>query len=303
MTLPGTLPEHIEPMLARIGEPFDSPLHLFEPKWDGVRAIAYVDERGVRMHGRRRRDLAARYPELDFLARLPHGTVLDGELVVLGADGRPDFRGILTRENASPARVAQAARRHPVAYVVFDLLYERGEALLALPLRERRERLRALAAARASPRLIFSDGVVGQGRALFEVAQEQALEGIVAKRLDSPYLPGQRTDAWQKIKPVRTVHCLVLGYEPDESGDFRSLIIATDVDGELRCVGKVGSGIGEDERQQLRALLSSRRTAKPLIDAGMPGHWVEPGIYCRVSYLERTASGNLRAPVYRGLVS
>lgn len=305
MTLPEhvTLPEHIEPMLARIGEPFDSPAHLFEPKWDGVRAIAYVDERGLRMHGRRRRDLAARYPELALLADLPRGTVLDGELVVLGADGRPDFRAMLTRENASRARVAQAMARHPVVYVVFDLLYERGEPLLARPLAERRERLAALVVAAGTPRIVLSEGVVGQGRTLFEVARQQALEGIVAKRLDSPYLPGQRTDAWQKIKPVQTVHCLVLGYEADAKGEFKSLIVATDVDGELRCVGKVGSGIGEDERKKLRALLSARRAARPLIDPGMPGEWVEPGIYCLVSYLERTANGNLRAPVYRGLVT
>ena len=95
------LPEYIEPMLAKIGEPFDSPDHLFELKWDGVRAISYVDEQGLRMHGRRRRDLATRYPELSFLRDLPRGTVLDGELVVLHADGRPNFRAILSRENAA----------------------------------------------------------------------------------------------------------------------------------------------------------------------------------------------------------
>jgi DNA ligase D-like protein (predicted ligase) len=299
------LPEHIEPMLARIGEPFDSDEHLFELKWDGVRAVSYVDEAGLRMHGRRRRDLATRYPELAFLAELADGTVLDGELVVLREDGRPDFRAILSRENASPARVASAMARHPVVYVVFDLLFEAGASLLALPLRTRRERLQAVVAAAGQPRLMLSDGVVGQGLSLFEAARTQELEGIVAKRLDAPYLPGERGDAWQKIKPVKSVHCLVIGYEPDAErrGDFKSLIVATDFDGELVCVGKVGSGIGEAARAQLRELLSSRPAAAPLIDAGIPGEWVQPGIYCTVSYLERTASGNLRAPVFKGLVT
>jgi DNA ligase D-like protein (predicted ligase) len=304
-TRPVRLPEHIEPMLARLGEPFDSPEHLFELKWDGVRAVSYVDENGLRMHGRRRRDLATRYPELALLAELPLGTVLDGELVVLQDDGRPDFRAILSRENASAGRVAMAARRHPVVYVVFDLLYERHEPLLRLPLRERRARLEALVAAAAQPRLMLSDGVVERGLALFAAAKDRELEGIVAKRLDSPYLPGERTDAWRKCKPVQSIHCLVLGYEadPERGGDIKSLIVATDVDGELRCVGKVGSGIGEAQRRELRALLAARAAPTPLIDPGMPGVWVEPGIYCVVSYLERTVNGNLRAPVYRGLVS
>lgn len=299
------LPEHIEPMLARIGDPFDSDEHLFELKWDGVRCLSYVEGGALRMHGRRRRDLATRYPDLAFLAELPDGTVLDGELVVLRDDGRPDFRAILSRENASAARAPSASRKHPAVYVAFDLLYERGRSLLAEPLRLRRERLQALVAEVAQPRLMLSDGVVGAGLQLFDAAREQELEGIVAKRLDAPYQPGERGDAWQKIKPVKSIHCLVLGYEPDAErrDDFKSLIVATDIDGELVCVGKVGSGIGESARAELRELLSQRPAEAPLIDAGIQGEWVQPGIYCTVSYLERTASGNLRAPVFKGLVS
>jgi len=299
------LPEHIEPMLAKSGEPFDSHEHLFELKWDGVRAVAYVESGELRMHGRRRRDLATRYPELSFLAELPSGTVLDGELVVLHEDGRPDFRAMLSRENASAARVDAARRRHPVVYVVFDLLYERGASLLDLPLAERRRRLAALVDAVGDARLMLSDGVVGQGLALFAAARERELEGIVAKRLDARYQPGERSGAWSKCKPTKTIHCLVLGYEPDAErrDDFKSLIVATDVDGELRCVGRVGSGIGEAARRQLRALLSKHAADRPLIDAGIDGAWVRPGIYCLVTYLERTASGNLRAPVFKGLVA
>lgn len=296
------LPQHVAPMLARVGAPFDSPDHVFEIKWDGVRAMTYVERGAHRMHGRKRRDLAARYPELAFLATLPSGTLLDGELVVLQPDGRPDFRAIVGRENASPGRATAAARATPVHYIVFDVLYARGAALLGAPLRERRAALAALVAGVGEARLLLSEGVPGAGHALFAAARERGLEGIVGKRLDAPYLPGERTDAWLKMKLVQQLHCLVLGFEPDGPRDFKSLIVATDVGGELRCVGRVGSGIGEAERAALRRELFARRAARPLIDPGIAGAWIEPGLYCVVNFLEWTASGSLRAPVFVGLV-
>lgn len=301
MTASNALPSHIEPMLSRIGTAFDSPAHLFEIKWDGVRAMTYIEGGAHRMHGRKRRDLAGRYPELAFLARLPSGCVFDGELVVLAADGKPDFPAILGRENAGAKGIDSAARQHPVVYVVFDLLYERGESLLAMPLRERRARLERCTAAVGHANLVLSDGVVGAGKSLFDAVRERGLEGMVGKRLDSPYLPGERTDAWQKVKQVHQLHCVIVGYEPDGERDFKSLIIATDVDGELRCVGKVGSGIGEAERRELRARLFTQRVLRPLIEPGMPGVWVAPTLFCTVNFLERTASGALRAPVFVAL--
>ena len=299
---PMTLPTHIEPMLAKSGEPFDSEQHVFEIKWDGVRAISYVEHGTLRMHGRRRRDLAPRYPELASLARLPSGTVVDGELVVLQPDGRPDFGAIVGRENGSAERAAAAARQRPVHYVVFDLLFADGRSLLDAPLRERRARLAELLAVAGDERLLPTDGVVGHGRAMFAAAQERGLEGIVGKRLDAPYRPGDRSDAWRKIKLQQQVHCLILGFEPDGAHDFKSLIVASDFGGELRCVGKVGSGITVAQHAALRALLFARRTARPLVDPGMPGVWVEPGLFCTVRFLERLASGSLRAPVFAGLV-
>lgn len=296
------LPAHIEPMLATSGEPFDSPVHVFELKWDGVRAMAYVEHGGLRLHGRRRRDLAGRYPELAFLSALPSGTVLDGELVVLQPDGRPDFGAIVGRENTALQRAAAAAAKRPVHYVVFDLLYLAGEPVLARPFAERRHLLGELLATVRSPQLLAADGVATHGRALFAAAQERGLEGIVGKRLDAPYRPGERGDAWVKIKLQQQVHCLILGCETDASGDVRSLIVASDFGGELRCVGKVGSGISEAQRAELRGLLAARRVERPLVDAGMAGQWVAPGLYCTVRFLERTESGSLRAPVYLGLV-
>jgi len=297
------LPEHIEPMLARIGEVFDADDHLFEIKWDGVRAISYVEDGELRMHGRRRRDLATRYPELRDLRRLPSATVLDGELVVLQSDGRPDFRAVVGRENGSARRAVAAAQAQPVVYVVFDLLYEAGESLLDRPLRERRAALERLVAAARPPRTVLSEGVVGRGRDLFAAACERGLEGIVAKRLASPYRPGERTDAWQKVKPQQAVHCLILGYEPDGEHGFKSLIVASDFDGTLQCVGKVGSGLDQAAKLALWPQLCARRTERPLIATELTGAWVQPGLFCRVGFLERTHGGALRAPVFLGMVA
>lgn len=289
-------------MLARIGAPFDDDGWLFEIKWDGVRAVSYLERDELRLHGRRRRDLAGRYPELAELRALPDGTVLDGELVVLGADGRPDFGAILARENGSAGAAAAAARVRPVHYVVFDLLYLRFEPLLAEPLSVRRAELERLVGGLGGSRLLLSEGVVGRGRDLFAAACDRGLEGVVAKRLAAPYRPGERGDAWQKIKPQQVVHCLVLGYEPDGERDFKSLIIATDFDGVLQCVGKVGSGLDEATKAELRRSLFARRAARPLVPTDLRGAWVEPGLFCRVGFLERTQHGGLRAPVFLGMV-
>ncbi len=298
-----SLPQHIAPMLARSGQPFDSDAHVFEIKWDGVRCIAYVEGGALRLHGRRRRDLAGRYPELDGLRSLPSGTVLDGELVVLDADGRPDFPAILRRENGAAARAAAAARERPVVYVVFDLLYLRHEPWLQRSFATRREALAGLVVDARMDRVVGSQGVVGGGRDLFAAACERGLEGVVAKRLDAPYRPGERSDAWVKIKPAQTIHCAILGYEPDGARDFKSLVIASDLDGELRCVGKVGTGFGAAAKERLRALLFARRAAAPLVPTTERGVWVTPGLYCTVRFLERTASGNLRAPVFVDLLA
>jgi len=297
------LPDDVPPMLCTIGTAFDDDAFLFEVKWDGVRALAYVDDGGLRAHSRNRRDLAGRYPELQILTALPPGTLLDGEIVVLRPDGTPDFPAVLARENArSERRVQQVARAHPVVYVVFDLLFDAGEPLLDQPLHARRSRLAARIGALGSERIIASEGVVGRGRQFFAAVRARGLEGMVGKRLDSRYRPGERSPHWQKIKPVHVVHCAILGYEPDGERDFRSLIIGTDVDGELHCVGKVGSGLTVADKQRLFPLLLARRRAQPLVPTELRGCWVEPGLYCSVSYLERTASGSLRAPVFLALL-
>ena len=186
-------------MLAKPGAPFDSSEHLFEIKWDGTRVLAFVDSHSYRLINRHRADVTDRYPELAFLHDLPAGTVLDGEVVVL-RQGKPDFGLLLSRNQARAAlKIQSLAWTFPATYVVFDLLYHRFESLLALPLWARRQHLERVVQACANSRLVFSEGIVGSGRAFFEAVCREDLEGVVAKRLDGRYGPGRR--AWIKIKP------------------------------------------------------------------------------------------------------
>ena len=195
------LPRFVPPMLAKPGAPFDSPEHLFEIKWDGTRVLAFVDSHGYRLVNRHRVDVTDRYPELGFLNDLPAGTVLDGEIVVLH-QGKPDFGLLLSRNQTRASfRIQFLARILPVTYVVFDLIYEQYEPLLARPLGTRRKRLEKLIQGCAHPRLVFSQGVVGSGKAFFTEICRQGLEGVMAKHLAGRYRPGRRSDAWIKIKP------------------------------------------------------------------------------------------------------
>jgi DNA ligase D-like protein (predicted ligase) len=290
-------------MLARVGRPFDAEDHLFEVKWDGFRALAFVADGRYRLLSRRRTDFTQSYPELGFLADLAPGTVLDGELVLL-VDGKPDFESMLRRQQVrGDLAVQRAAASDPVTYIVFDLLYEDGTPIVDRPLVERRERLRALVERVGHPRIVLSEGVVGGGKAFFEQVRRLGLEGMVAKDLNSRYEPGQRSGAWTKVKDPKLILCAVLGWLADDRGDVQSLVIATNESEGLRPVGKVGAGLTEAMRDRLRGLLSERETDGPLVPCAERGaRWVEPGIYCKVRFLERTGSGTLRAPVFHELV-
>jgi DNA ligase D-like protein (predicted ligase) len=292
------LPEFVAPMLATlVDEPFDSEQHLFEIKWDGIRALTFAEGGGYRALTRNRQDLKPSYPELAPLAHLPEGTLLDGELVVLEG-GRPDFSRVLERMQAkTKLRVEALARSAPAQYVVFDLLYLAGKSLLSRPLHERRARLQELLGNLGEARIVFSDGVIGPGRTFFEEARTRGLEGLVAKELDGAYLPGKRTRSWIKVKTTRTVPCAILGYVEDERGDLTSLIVALEEDGRLVSAGRVGSGLTDELRKRLLELCRTRRRATPFVPCKEAGAWIEPGLFCSVSYLERTTNG-LRAPVF-----
>lgn len=289
-----SLPTFIAPMLARPGEPFDDPGWVFEVKWDGFRAVCRRDASDVSLIGRKKTDFSDQFPELaKSLVALPRGTLLDGEICLL-VDGKPSFESLLRRRHHR--------RSGTLVYVAFDLLYERGRPMLDTPLSVRRERLKDLIRRSAAPMLQYSDGVVGDGIAFFRRCVEQGLEGAVAKRLNSAYQPGLRSGDWLKIKARQSLACVVIGYESDDEDRLRSLIVAAPVDGELRCVGKVGSGIAGAMRDRLQKELGSRRRTSPVVPCRIRGTWVEPTTFCLVSYAEMTQGGNLRAPVFEKLI-
>jgi len=317
MSTKKALPDFIAPMLSQPGEAFDSKDCFFEIKWDGTRCLAFIDrpsslplspgERGARGEGlrllnRRRVFLNDRYPDLAFLQGLPAGTVLDGEIVVL-RDGKPEFNLLQSREQArTPHRIRSLAHSTPATYVAFDLLYLGHESIMNQPFSERRKLLEVLVKGVNDPQLLLSEGVTGQGKAFFAEACRLNLEGIMAKRSSSRYQPGQRTDAWIKIKKHSELYCSIIGFVPTGKDDFRSLIIAAEHEGKLRCVGKVGTGFTVPLRKKINELLWSRLQPRPVCACDIKGKWVAPGLFCRVVFMEQTKNGDLRAPAFKELI-
>src|SRR5262249_19862442 len=157
------------------------------------------------------------------------------------------------------------ARSVPATLIVFDLLYQQYQPIFDQPLTERRRRLEALVKAHGHAQLMVSEGVTGAGKAFFQAACRQGLEGGIAERLSSRSLPGTRTDAWTKIKRGDSLQCAIIGFLPSGQGDFRSLILAAFDEGKLHCVGKVGTGFDRHLRTRLNELLWSRLRPRPLV--------------------------------------
>ncbi len=297
------LPASISPMLARASEPFDSDRYLFELKWDGIRALLFRERGGYRITNRHGADITSRYPEFDGFGGLERGAVLDGEIVVLRG-GKPDFSLLQSRDkSASALRQRTSASAYRATFIAFDQLYTRYRSLEGEALEERRRRLEETVAALSKASLMLSEGVVGGGVRLFEEVSLKELEGVMAKRLGSRYHPGKRHRAWLKIKPKRLIVCSIVGFVPAADGGFKSLLLAAEEEGELRSVGRVGRGFTAPVRRQLSHLLSRRRRPSPLVSSGSSAaRWVEPGLYCTVSYLGRTRRGSLRGAVFERLI-
>jgi DNA ligase D-like protein (predicted ligase) len=294
--------ESLLPMLAVQSRPFDSENHVFEVKWDGVRALTAIEPSGCRIWGRKLADYSQRYPELAALCCLPSGTVLDGELIAFRS-GRADFAELMRRHQlVSCRKVQEAARLCPVTYVVFDLLYDSGRSLLGRPLSQRRQRLQDLVARHRTPCWAFSDGVIGSGRDFFQRVVEGGHEGVMAKQLSSRYLPGKRGQAWRKIKPFQTLPCVVIGYTPSRRG-IRSLLVATAWQGKLAYVAELTSGFTDETKEQLAPQLSRRPRHNPVVPCPKRARWIEPELYCQVRFLEWTEGGRLRGAHFRGVIS
>jgi bifunctional non-homologous end joining protein LigD len=303
------MPERLQPMLARLGKlPRDEQHYGFEVKWDGVRALAYSDHGHWHLEGRNGSDFTPRYPELRELSRLlgSRRVVLDGEVVALGDDGRPSFERMQQRMHlASESAVRRRMRDLPVTYVVFDLLYLDGHYTLPLGYEERRELLEALELEGPSWRTPAYHR--GEGTALLEATRQMGVEGVVAKRLDSPYEPGRRSSGWIKVKNVHTQDVVVGGWTPGEGGRSKSLgALAVGVmDGErLVYSGKVGTGFTETTLSTVMRDLEPLRRADSPFDGRQPPKgtiFVEPRLVAEVEYREWTTAGTLRAPSFKGM--
>ncbi|MCA1841234.1 MAG: non-homologous end-joining DNA ligase [Actinobacteria bacterium] len=313
---PDPLPD-LHPMLSTLArDPFDNDDWIFEPKWDGVRAIAVCDEQTMLM-SRNLRDITATYPELKSLhdRAVAVDCVLDGEIVTI-SDGRPSFERLQSRMNLQNAReIERMSKQMPVLYVAFDLLYLDGHSLISEPLEKRKELLSELIV--PNERVQVSSVVEGDGIALFEAASAQQLEGIVAKKRGCPYQPGRRAKHWIKIKTLHDADLVIGGWsrgEGSRGNTFGSLLVGAYEGDELRFVGSVGTGFTErklDELMpQLKAIetdqkpfagdvrdLTTGRFGKPIRDP----HWVKPELVATVEFRELTSQGRLRAPSFKGM--
>jgi bifunctional non-homologous end joining protein LigD len=310
-------------MLARMAPlPRDEDEWAFEVKWDGVRVLGYADHGDWCMQSRRLEAVTKRYPELEPIAEqlADHAAVLDGEVVALDESGRPSFQLIQRRMGlTSGAAIKARVRETPVDYMIFDLLHLDGRCVRDLPYPERRELLSSLGL--EGPRWHTPRHHVGGGQDLFEAAKRQGLEGVVAKRLDSPYRPGKRTGEWIKARVWRRQEFVIAGHIPGEGKridrvgsllvgyyDTRRSELAKGERQRLIFAGGVGSGLKEDDLDLLTGELKRLRRDSSPFDVGAPrgpkaklAVWCEPELVCEVSWTEWTNEGTLRQPAFKGM--
>jgi bifunctional non-homologous end joining protein LigD len=318
------MPSRLEPMLAKPGHipESDADEWAYEIKWDGIRALGYADHGRWCMLSRRLEDVSARYPELAPIAATlaDRAAILDGEVVALDPEGRPRFQLIQSRMGlTSPAAIKARATQTPVDYVIFDLLHLDGHCVRDLPYVSRRELLEGLGL--EGPRWRTPRYRQGGGASLLEAARRQGLEGIVAKRCDSPYRAGRRSGEWIKERVWRRQEFVIGGYIPGEGRranrvgsllvgyyDRRASELAQGETQALHFAGGVGSGLTEDLIDLLTRELGKRERPDSPFDVGAPSGpkasyavWCEPELVCEVSWTEWTDEGTLRQPAFKGL--
>jgi bifunctional non-homologous end joining protein LigD len=300
------MPSRLEPMLATIGDrPFSDPNWLFEIKWDGVRALAWINNGALTIRARSGAEITARYPELASLpaAIAASQALLDGEIAALDAQGRSDF-GLLQERMHVRAPAETLISRVPVIFFAFDLLHCDGYDLRRSPLIERKQLLQRLL--HATDRIRFSDHQVERGKEIFELAKDNGLEGIVAKRLDSPYV-SERSTSWVKLKVTQTVDAVVAGWTAARTAaiPLGSLLLGLYEGKKLRFIGHVGTGFDGKKLEELSGKLKKIATTSCPFDAAPETNekpfWVSPALVARVKYSEWTQEKALRHPVFIAL--
>jgi bifunctional non-homologous end joining protein LigD len=275
---------------------FDDPDWIFEIKWDGYRAIAETGGKDVRLYSRNGLSFAEGYPPItEELRRIKRSMVLDGEIVALDAEGRPDFQ-----------KLQHAAEEKEVVlvYHVFDLLELDGKDLTALPLFERKALLEK--ALPSGDHIQYCDHIATRGKDFFAAAQEQDLEGIIAKRKDGTYQKGVRSKSWLKIKNHHSQEAIIGGYTAPRNSrrHFGSLLLGVLDKGKLKYVGHTGSGFDARMLKELAATMKPlQRKTSPFagsVDANSPATWVSPKLVANIEFTEWTREGHMRHPVFRG---
>ncbi|MFN2387983.1 MAG: non-homologous end-joining DNA ligase [Actinomycetota bacterium] len=313
---PEPLPPPLPMMATLIEEPFDDDGWIFEPKWDGIRALATCTDATLLL-SRNQNDISATYPEL---ARLHErlvalDAIVDGEIVAMES-GRPSFEQLQNRINLQEARaIERAVKLIPVTYIAFDLLYLDGRSVIGESVEERKRLLEELVI--PNERIQVSPHVRGDGKSLFDIACESKLEGIVAKKLGCPYRPGKRGREWLKVKTTYEADVVIGGWSRGEGsrrGTFGALLVGAYGEDGLRFVGSVGTGFTDrvlealmPRLQEVRSDtcpfiegpkgLSAGRFGKPIRDPC----WTRPELVCTVEFRELTSAGKLRAPSFKGL--
>jgi len=295
----------IQPMLAETANrSFDSPEHYFEPKWDGMRCIAYIRDRKVELQNRNLALVTRSYPELQTIHEniKSKAAVLDGEIVVLKA-GLPSFEQLQSRFGVDdPIQVKVLSTKTPTTYIAFDLLHLNGRDIVKQPLSDRREKLAGII--EDSPHILLSEFVAERGKTYFKKALQLGFEGAMAKRANSEYQMGVRSSDWLKLKQIRTMDCVIVGYTRGTGGrasTFGALVLAAyDRNNRLAHLGNVGTGLTDPEIERMMRILKALKTkSKPIggeAKAPTPIKWVKPKLVAEVGYMKLTTDRKLRLP-------
>ena len=293
----------IKPMLIGVeGEPFDSPDYIYELKLDGERCIAYLSEAGTELRNKRNVRMLPKVPELSEIHKQAKKTcILDGELIVI-KKGVPDFFEIQRRSLMSDKfKIELAAKKYPASFTAFDILYYDGEPVVDKPLMERKKLLAK--AFRENEKLALSRYIETAGTALFDLAKQQNLEGVVAKKKNSLYKFDIRTKEWIKIKFLKDDDFVICGYVVKETPErsTASIILGSYEQGELKNRGHVVIGVASKDFEMI--LNQKRLPECPFEICEKDAVYIEPELVCTVTYMERLKHGGLRRAVFKGIRS
>ena len=306
------MPTAIKPMLATlVSEPFDDPNWSYEVKWDGYRALAYISKGAVLISSRNNKSFAEKYyPITQALSKWSFDAVLDGEIVVLGQDGKANFSGLQNWRSEADG---------DLVYYVFDLLWYNDKDITNLPLCDRQAILSQILPT-DDDRIRLSQVFTLSGLDFFKAAKKMGLEGIMAKRASSLYSPDSRNKEWLKIKVSQRQEVVIGGFTKNEgsSKEFSSLLLGVYENGYLQYVGKVGTGFGDkmqkEMMQQFTPLITTKIPFSSEPDINKPSRfrpnppratatWLKPSLVCEVSFAEVTSDGVFRHPSFEGMRS